>query len=279
MNKFLGSIVYLIARRHREIALSNLSIAFPQFSLRERKKIAFKSVISIVYGSFELLYFLRNPSRLQNVHVEGRECLDKALEKKKGAIILTAHLGNFPLLGLRLVKAGLPVNFVIRPMRDKFADDYFHNLRTKAGVKTIFSYPRKDCISKIIKALRNNELVVMLMDQNFGTGGVWVKFFGKLAATPVGSIVLALRTKAAIVPAYIYRKSIGMYCIKIFPEEELILTENKDETIFLNAVKFTRIIESWIKIKEVGFQWGWVHKRWKSRPSEKIKKLRFKIEK
>lgn len=272
----LGSIAYLLIRRHRNVALDSLSIAFPQYSLNKRKKIARNFFIYMAQGSFELLHVLKKPEVLEHSRIQGKEHLDKALEKGKGAIILTAHLGNFPLMSLKLAKSGFTVNILTRPLRDEKAGDYLYNLRTRAGVKTIFSYPRRECIAAIIRSLRDNEIVIIQMDQNFGTGGVWVKFFGKLAATPVGPIVLALRTGASIVPGYIYREGLGKHCIKILPEQELTLTDSKEETALLNVIKFTRIIEGWIK--EVGPEWGWVHKRWKSQPSDKIKKAKYKVE-
>jgi KDO2-lipid IV(A) lauroyltransferase len=277
IGKALGSTAYTVLMHHRKIALESLSVAFPQKSLAEKKEIARNFFIFMVQSSFELLHFLKNPGQLDNVRIEGRRYLDEALSYKKGVIILTAHLGNFPLLSLKLAKEGYSVYFVTRPMRDEKASDYIHKLRTDAGVKTIFSYPRKKCITEIIRALGNDEIVIMQMDQNFGTGGVWVKFFGTLAATPVGPIVLALRTKAMVLPAYIYRESEGKHCIRIFPSESLILTPDSDETILLNTIRFTRIIEGWIR--EFSSQWGWIHRRWKSRPSEQMKDLKFKIEK
>jgi KDO2-lipid IV(A) lauroyltransferase len=117
----------------------------------------------------------------------------------------------------------------------------------------------------------------MQMDQNFGSTGVWVKFFGKLAATPVGPITLGLRTKAVLVPAYIYRKGQGSHCIKIFPHQELEIGTSKDETVLLNTIKFSRIMESWIK--EYPGQWGWIHRRWKSQPPEAPRDTEFKVEK
>ena len=276
LGKVVGSIFYLAVGRHRKVSLDSLLIAFPQMSLSERKRITRDFFIFMSQTSFELLHFLKNPELLKGVRIQGRQNLDKAKELGKGVIIVTAHLGNFPLMSLKLANQGYPVHFVTRPMRDKKASDYIHKLRSNAGVKTIFSYPRRECIRGIIDALRANEIVVIQMDQNFGTGGVWVKFFGKLAATPVGPITLALRTKAAIVPAYIVREDMGKHCIKIFPEEELILTDNKDETVLLNAIKLTRIIEGWVRAAT--YQWGWIHRRWKSQPSKKVKNLRFKIE-
>lgn len=277
LGKVLGTCAYIVVRRHRNIALDSLFVAFPHLSLPERKKIARNFFIFMAQGSFELFYFLKNPHRLEKaVCLEGKEYLEQALAKTKGVIILTAHLGNFPLLSLRLAKEGYVTNFVIRPLRDEKAGEYIHNLRTQAGVKTIFSYPRDVCVREITRTLKNNELVLMQMDQNFGTGGVWVKFFGTLAATPVGPIMFALRTKAVIVPAYIYRKEFGVHCIRILPSVPLTITDDRNETILLNAIRFTRIIETWIK--EWPQQWGWIHRRWKSRPSQKVMQMEFKIE-
>jgi len=272
----LGSLVYLIIGRHRRIAINSLSTAFPQMPLKEKKKLAHFCFVFMAQSALEVLSFVNNPSYLKNIRLEGRENLEKALEKKKGVLLLTAHLGNFPLMLFKLAREGYPINIVARPMRDKNTDNYVNNLRAKAGVKTIFSYPRKACVSDILKALRSNEIVMIQMDQNFGTGGVWVKFFDKLAATAVGPITLALRTKAAVVPVYMVREGRGRHQLNIFPAEELIIKKDKNEAILLNAIKFTRIIENWIR--KFPFQWAWVHRRWKSRPSEQIKASKFKIE-
>ncbi|HIE35693.1 MAG TPA: hypothetical protein EYP89_00445 [Candidatus Omnitrophica bacterium] len=276
LGKILGRVAFFLVLRHKKIALESLSIAFPQLSVKMRKRITSDFFIFMAQSSLELFHYLKNSYSLENVGIEGKENLDNALKKRKGVIILTAHFGNFPLMSLKLVKEGYPVSVVARPMRDRKAGDYIHSLRTKAGVKTIFSYPRKECVSNVIKALRNNEIVIIQMDQNFGTGGVWVKFFNKLAATPVGPIIFSLRTNSPIVPVYICREKDFYHLIKIFPEEDLTITEDRNKTILLNAAKFTRIIENWIK--EYPSQWSWIHRRWKSRPPQEVKKLKFKIE-
>lgn len=264
----LGNFACAVIPQQRKISLEGLKIAFPDMTLKQRKKITRNFFIFMAQSAFELLYFLRHTDKLQNIKIEGRQNLDEALKAGTGIILVTAHMGNFPLMSLKLAKEGYKINFVTRPMRDEKAGDYLFNLRENAGVKSIFSYPRRECISGIIKALRDNEIVIMQMDQNFGSGGVWVKFFGKLAATPVGSITLGMRTQAKLVPAYIYREGFNRHCIKIFPAEPLIEAENKDEAVLKNAVKFSRIIESWIK--EYPQQWGWIHRRWKSQPPKDL---------
>ena len=276
LGKVLGSIVYFVLPRHRKVALDSLSVAFSQIPLKEKKRMTRDFFVFMAQSGLEMFFFLKSPQALDGVRIEGKEYLQQAFKKGKGIIILTAHLGNFPLMSLKLAKEGFPVHFVTRPMRDAKAGEYLHELRSNAGVKTIYSYPRKACVSGIVNALRNKEMVIIQMDQNFGTGGVWVKFFNKLAATPVGPVVFALRTGASVVPAYIYREAKGKHCIKVLPEEELVLTEHKDKSILVNAIKFTRIIENWVK--HVPSQWGWIHRRWKSRPSQETKNMKFKVE-
>ncbi|MCF7873615.1 MAG: lysophospholipid acyltransferase family protein [Candidatus Omnitrophica bacterium] len=271
LGKILGSLAYLVLSRHRKIALNSLAIAFPNYSLSQREKIAKQFFVFIAEGGFELIYYLNNIKELHGtVKIKGKENLDQALAKGKGAILVTAHYGNFPLMSLRLAAEGYPVNLVARPMRDKYAEAHFHKLRTDAGVKSISVYPRRACVAGIINALANNEIVIILMDQNFGTGGVWVKFFNKLAATPTGPIILSLRTKAALIPSYIYRLKEKEHCLKVCPEKELTLGKDKNETILINAAEFTKIIEGWIRQRPE--HWSWVHRRWKSRPSENTNK-------
>ncbi|MFA5008936.1 MAG: lysophospholipid acyltransferase family protein [Candidatus Omnitrophota bacterium] len=276
LGRRLGSFACSVIPQQRKISTDSLAIAFPDMTLKERKKITRDFFVFMAQSGFELLYFLRHLDRMQGVNIEGRQNLDEALRTGKGVILVTAHMGNFPLMSLKLAKEGYKISFVTRPMRDEKAGDYLFNLRENAGVKSIFSYPRRECVAGIIKALRNNEIVIMQMDQNFGSGGVWVKFFGKLAATPVGPITLGLRTHAKLVPAYICREGFNRHCIKIMPEVPLIETENKDETILKNTITFSHIIESWIK--EYPEQWGWIHRRWKSQPPKSLATSQFKVE-
>ena len=277
IGRIAGKLFYLPVNRYRKVALESLAIAFPKKSINERKQIAKESITMTIQGGLELLYFYRNTQRLTDVRIEGRQYLDVALKRGKGVIGVTAHFGNFPLMLLKLAKEGYAVNTLLRPMRDPKAGDYIYNLCKGAGIGTIFSYPRKEVVSGTIRALRENEIVIIQMDQNFGTGGVWVDFFGKLAATPVGPIIFALRTEAALLPIYMVREGMGKHCIKILPQQPLEKTDNRDETILLNAIKITKIIEGWIKAHPS--QWAWIHRRWKSRPSEKVKDIRFKVQK
>ena len=279
MGRTFGLMGYTFASRHRRISLENLAIAFGQEKSRSQiRDIARKSWQYMGEAGWELFYFLNHLDQVnQRVRIVGLEHLKKALSKKRGVVALTGHFGNFPLLCLRLKEEGFVVHTMTRPMRDEKAGDFFYKLRTEAGVRTIFSYPRRQAVFTSLKALENNEIIVLQMDQNFGTGGVWVNFFGKLAATPVGPIILALRAKAAIVPMFIIREGGGRYTLFIEEEAPLERREDKDEAVLVNAIKFTNIMEEWIR--KYPRLWGWFHRRWKSRPTQREFSAKYKVEK
>jgi KDO2-lipid IV(A) lauroyltransferase len=78
-------------------------------------------------------------------------------------------------------------------------------------------------------------------------------------------VVLAQRTKATLLPCFILRQPDDTH--KIIFEPALDLKEGKDsrETILINIQRLTGIIESYIRRYPV--EWGWIHRRWKSKPS------------
>lgn len=263
LGNFLAHIAFFAAKSIRKTMLEGLTVAFPDVSVKKRKKIALDSTVALITGVFEFVKIFYKPQLLKQVSIEGKQFLTQALEKNKGVIVLTAHVGNFPLMLYKLAHEGYPVNVIIRPSRHEQIGNYLNDLRTKVGVKTIYSRPRWQCVNKIIKALHQNELVFILMDQDAGKTGIWVKFFGKLAATVTSPILLALRTQAVVIPIYIHHDK-RKHIIKVFPEEEFIMTNDRKKTIFLNTIKFTKIIEQWIR--QFPEQWTWTYRRWKTPP-------------
>jgi len=264
----IASLAYIFAVKQRKIALNSLNIAFSkEKSQKEIEKIARDCFIYMAKSAVELMFFFDKPHVLrERVEIQGRANLDKALAAGKGVILVSAHFGNFPLLLGRLAVEGYKPAGIMRPMRDAKVEKIFFEKRKKFGVKTIYSQPRNECVNNTIAALRNNELVFIPIDQNFGTGGVFVNFFGEKAATATGPVILAQRTKAALVPCFIIRQPDDSHTI-IF-EPELGLTEGKDsqDTILINIQRLTDIIE--IYIRKYPAEWGWIHRRWKSKPSQ-----------
>jgi KDO2-lipid IV(A) lauroyltransferase len=264
----VSRIGYYLAGRHRRIAKESLSIAFgKEKTPSEIKRIIKTSFRYMVEGGLELMFLLERPALIKDMaFLEGEERLKACLERKKGVILVTAHFGNFPLMMARLSLEGYPVYGIMRRMRDERVEKIFFKKRKALGINTIYSQPRKACIDESLKVLREGKLLFIQLDQNFGTKGIFVDFFGKKAATATGPVVLALRAKAAILPCFILHNSNHTYRIIFEPEYEIKFAKTLDETILLNIQALTGIIESYIR--NYPEEWSWIHRRWKSRPPQ-----------
>ncbi|MCK9603034.1 MAG: lysophospholipid acyltransferase family protein [Candidatus Omnitrophica bacterium] len=263
----VAALGYSLARKQRNIALDSLEIAFGQEkSSAEIEEIAKDCFATMAKSAVELMFLMERPQVLQKrVQLVGKENLEAALSGGKGVILVSAHFGNFPLMMARLSIGGWKIAGIMRPMRDSRVEKFFLAKRNLVGVKTIYSQPRKACVENSIRALRNNELLFIPIDQNFGEGGVFVNFFGRKAATATGPIVLAKRTKATILPCFIVRQKDDTH--KIIFEKPLKLEEaqNEESSVLINIQKLTDIIEFYIR--KYPAEWSWVHRRWKSRPN------------
>ncbi|MCM8780713.1 MAG: lysophospholipid acyltransferase family protein [Candidatus Omnitrophica bacterium] len=257
-----------IARKQRRIALESLNIAFgSEKTSEEIERIAKDCFTFMAKAGTELMFLMDRPVLLKkHVGLSGEDNLKKALDKGKGVILVSAHFGNFPLLMARLSLEGYPVAGIMRPMRDRRVERLFMAKRNRLKIKTIYSQPRKVCVETTIKALRNNEVVFIPIDQNFGSGGVFIDFFGRKAATATGPVVLARRTGASIIPCFIVRQKDDTHKIIFEPPLQLESAANFQDTVVINIQKLTNIIEGYIR--RYPADWGWIHRRWKSRPNE-----------
>ena len=258
---------YPLLIRQKKIAEKSLKIAFRRGKTQaEIEDIMRRCFRNLGQGMVEMLYFLSHPQVAhEKISFEGREHLDFALAQGNGVVAVTAHFGNFPLMMLACALEGYKTNSIIRPMRDLKVEEFFQRKRTESGLNTVYAVPRRECVNNSLKALRNNEILFIPLDQNFGSdGGVYVDFFGQKAATATGPVVFAKRTKALILPMFIIREPNDHH--KIIIEPPLTMEDGKDEeeTILNNTARITKIIEQYIR--RYPYEWGWMHRRWKSRP-------------
>jgi Kdo2-lipid IVA lauroyltransferase/acyltransferase len=264
---FLG---YRLAVRQRKIALESLSIAFDKAKSRQEIELIAKGCfLDMAKSGIEMLFFMDRPELLKKrVTYKGLDHLESGLKKGKGVILCSAHFGNFPLLMAKLALEGYNIGGIMRHMRDSRVEEILSKKRARLNVKTIYSQPRDACVNQTIQMLRDNGLVFIPLDQNFGTAGVFVDFFGQKAATATGPVVFAQRTGATLLPCFIIRQPGDIHQIVFEPPIDLEVESGSQETVAHNVQKITSIIERYIK--NYPQQWGWIHRRWKSRPAKEI---------
>jgi len=263
------AVGYQFIIKQRQIAQESLQIAFgKEKSPEEIQKITKTCFSHLGQNMTDLFYFMSHAPQVEKkVYFEGLEHLDAVLKEGNGVIAVTAHFGNFPLMMLALAQEGYKVHSMIRPARDKALEEYIVRRRNAVGVYTIYAIPRRRCVSQSLKVLRNNEILFILADQNFGAdGGIYVDFFGQKAATATGPVVFAKRTKSPLLPMFSVQQPDGRH--KVIIEPPIVLEEgiDEEEMTVSTMTKVTNLIEKYIR--KYPSEWAWMHRRWKSRPVE-----------
>lgn len=197
--------------------------------------------------------------------IEGRENLDAALAKGSGVLILSAHLGNFFLVGSRLAFEEIPTYVLVnQPREGRFArlmDDY----RLQVRLQTIHARPRREALQEINAVLRRNQTAVVIADEYRKGNGIQVPLFGRTVNARRGPVTLALRTGAALVPAYVIRQPDGTLKLIIEPELELDRSGKGKVEIRENTVRMTRWLER--TVRRYPDQWNWMNIRWLESPN------------
>jgi KDO2-lipid IV(A) lauroyltransferase len=208
------------------------------------------------------LFFGPPAAMVQRVRLEGVEHIKSALAEGRGALYLTAHFGNWELLAAAHMLTGLaPLSVVIRPLDNPFLDRLVSRGRERGQVRLI---PKRAALRGVRVVLGRGECVGILLDQHAGRQGVFVPFFGALASTSRSLAVLALKTGAPVVPAFIHRLPDGDHQVTLEPALELVRTGQRDRDVEVNTARFTEVIERHVRTHPE--QWFWVHRRWKTPP-------------
>ncbi len=261
----LGGLVYRLGIR-REVTLENLSMAFPEWKSSKVDETAFRCYrhFGALLAEFARLPLLK-PDNISNlVEVNGWNVLDETLKRGKGGIVVSGHLGNWELMGASAAVKGYPVTYIVTGQQNKQVEDLMDFMRQSAGVNII---KRRDAIKGVLRALKNNQLIAILSDQDAHEAGAFVPFFGRLASAPRGAAMFALKTGASLIFAETFRRGTGSLKVSF----ELVSTENlpddHDEAIVELTRRFTVRLEE--AVRRHPEQWFWMHRRWKT-PSPSV---------
>lgn len=264
MADIMGEMLFCVDKKHRDIAMGNLTYAFGfQKQPQEIKKIARQVFINLMQVVFEIGWSLqlKDSHFTEHFRIDGYHHIQNAYEKGKGVLALTAHFGNWELLTIIAAMIQFPINIVVRPLDFKPLDHFIFNLRTRYGGKII---PKQRSFRTIIRCLNRGEMVALLMDQNVDWyEGVFVDFMGHRACTNKGLALLALKTGAPVVPCFMIREKKG-FRAEFGPEISTLKTGDRQKDIEANTREYNRVIEN--VIHRYPDQWFWIHQRWKTKP-------------
>lgn len=260
----LGYIWYRLDWRHRQIALDNLTRAFGhEKSAHEIRTLALRNFKQTGQILFEIGWSLRLDMEKDRrcFTVRGMDHLLRCRRLGKGVLVMTAHVGNWELLALVAAMNRIELNVLYRPLDYPPLNRFVEKTRGRFGIRLI---PSSHSMRKILTALGNGGVVAMLMDQNVDWyEGVFADFFGHRACTNKGLALIARKTGAPVIPAFIHRTA-GGFGVEIGPEIPFVHTGDKTKDLDINTLRYNQAIEAFICRHPD--QWFWVHQRWKTRP-------------
>lgn len=261
----LARTVHLLHGRLRQVGMRNLQLAFPQMAASERRRILRRVFTSLGRQLGDFCRFPRyNRKNISQLAVyDGFENFERAHARGKGVLFLTAHFGGWEISSFMHALHGHPLHILVRPLDNPYLDRVVTGYRTLSGNRTI---PKQDFARSMLAALRAGEIVGILMDQNMiPEQGVFVNFFGIPACTSTLLARMALRTDAAVVPAFCsWDRVLRKYRMRFDPAIDVIRTGDEEADIVANTGAYTRVIEDYAR--RYPEQWLWVHRRWKTRP-------------
>lgn len=257
LGRVLGVLAFSVLRIRRAVALENIQNALG-ITQREAVELASKVYTHLCTGLLEFLQLgALTPSQARGIlGREGELKMRAILDQGRGMIVLSAHLGHWDLLACAAALCGIKVNVVTRKIKNTWINRFWMKTRSACGVQLIAA---EGGGMKVVKALRRNEVVAMVLDQH-EPGGLVVPFFGRPAATGDSLARLARMTRAPVVPIFLLRKQAG-FQLEVQDPIEFVSSTNKSKDFNRQTAQYTEIIED--AIRRTPAQWLWLHRRWK----------------
>ena len=262
----LAFTVYRCLGRLRRVGERNLELALPEIPAEERKRILRRVYTHLGWQLVEFCRMSRyTPENTRGwVRTVGLDDYLAAVERGKGVMIITGHLGAWELCSFYYSLIGSPVGMIIRRLDNRRLDDFVNGIRCLHGNRVI---PKDDFGRGLLLAMREGRTVGILMDTNMTPPqGAFVKFFGQDACTATGLAHIARKTGAAVMTAFmLWEPAERGYVLYLGPEVQIPHTPDVAADILAGTQLCNDVIESWIR--RYPDQWLWIHRRWKTRPT------------
>ena len=265
----LGGFWFRVVRIRRGTAIRQLRETFPSWSAAEARETARRLYRNLGRWAVEFLRLV-GPAKtraeiLGRVAVEGVEAYDEAAARGGGAIVVTAHLGNWDLAACTQALAGRKLTLLSRNLSNRGLDRFWMERRRASGLTIVDELTRIDELARIV---REGGTLVLIADQATarGLGGVQLDFLGRPAWTTRLPALLALRTGAPIFPVFVDSSADRRHVIRV---EAPLVPPPGPAPVRERALALTREINDRLerRIRTCPDQWLWLHRRWKEFPS------------
>ena len=262
--KFLGHLFMFFFPSRVDIAKDNLKHAFPDKPDEWIYNVAKESFENLGITLVEILTMKHLSAEKINklVKFNNIDLFKRLHARNKGVILLGAHFGNWEIGALAgTMQLGVKYLIIVEHQANDFVNDEMNKIRTRFGNKVVSRYK---AAREIVKTLQRGEILALIADQSASErNDVYVKFFGRPAATFDSPAVLALKFDIPIIFGVSVRQPDNTYIINLQEVQHDDLTNNKEGVLELTR-RHTKMLED--IIREHPGHWSWMHRRWKHTP-------------
>jgi KDO2-lipid IV(A) lauroyltransferase len=268
LGQVLGWLFWHLLPGRRQLAVAQMEKRL-QVSPQQARTIARTNFNHTAWAFGEIFLAKKVDYRFWRDHVlmtpADRQRFDRVFHEDRPVVAVTGHLGSWELLaGLcRLLIPSRCCQVVVRLPKDKALGRLMLRLRSVGHVQIL---PHRNAARKVLRCLKNRGMTAFLVDHNCSREeAVFLPFLGKTAAVNMGPALLALRSKALVLPVFLLREEGMQYRFQVGEAlDTATLTGTREEKIRAIARFYTRAVEH--MVHERPEQWFWMHKRWKTRP-------------
>ena len=260
----VGLFAFTFMGSQRSKALASLGTAYPEKTQAERNDLARESFRHLGRSVLEMVCIEKFDARRHELVEwvpEARAAMDSALARGKGVVFVTGHVGNWELLARYVALEDYPAAVIGKELSDARTTRLVERFRASGKLRVIWR-GTQGAAKDMLRALKSNSILGILIDQDTKVQSVWVPFFGKLAKTPRAAADLAIRTGA--VPMLGFCTRVGPLRYRITMQEVSLPTLEGEAGVTALTAELTRGIEAQIRAHPE--QWVWIHQRWKSPP-------------
>lgn len=147
----------------------------------------------------------------RTVTVENEYLLMDAIAAKTGVIVSLPHAGNWDHAGAYFCAKGVHLVTVAERLKPEKLFLKFLEYRQNMGMEVLPLDGR--VLATLAQRLREGALVALVADRDLSRTGIDVNFFGGPSRMPAGPALLALKTNAPLITAYVSYTETGIHIV------------------------------------------------------------------
>lgn len=251
LGQWVAWVVFAFSKRDRATLASNFSIVLGR-PVDDPKVKRTVRIMFTNYARYMVDFFLFPQLPIHKIksyfsRIEGESILQHALSQDRGVLLLSAHVGNWEIGGTLLGMLNYPLTVVGLAHNTSQTNALVHHLRHSSGIQVIEVGETAFSVVPILNALRQNRIVAMIGDRDHLGTGRPVRFLGKQMHLPIGPVILAMMSGAALIPTFVLENPDGTYCGILETPIPIDTHGDRNRNIDCNLARIAQVFEDYIR--------------------------------